>query len=294
MTAGRFPPVPAHGWRLVVSDLDGTLLNEHGRLTPENIAAVESLAEHGIGFTIATGRLDVMARAFINQLDVRLPVISCNGAAIRDGRTGEFIYKKILPTADLLELVDWLAEHKLDYLCYTPAEVYYPAGSRRIENFHRYNQIARETGTEPVPLVLLTDDRRQLRQTEFIKTLAILNQPDEHQAMQAFLQDHPSLTGVLSWSDALDITAAGSSKGLGLTRLADYLGIGLEEIAAFGDNDNDVSLLTAAGLGIAMANASEAAIAASQLMTDSHCASGVAAGFRKYILPGAPNQPRQK
>jgi Cof subfamily protein (haloacid dehalogenase superfamily) len=285
MTAGRFPPAPEHGWRLVISDLDGTMLDENGRISPENIAAVAELAEHGIGFTIATGRLEVMAQAFISQLMVRLPVISCNGAIIRDTQTGNVLYKSTLQTGDVLELTDWLVRHHLDYLCYTPEQVYYPANSRRIERFHRYNEIAAETGINPVPLVLLDEGSDQLLQNEFIKVLAILPEPEDHQAMAGYLGSHPSLGGVLSWADAMDITAAGINKGRGLVKLAEILGISTSEIVAFGDNDNDVALLSTAGLGIAMDNASEAAIAVSQLITDSHRQSGVAAGIRKYILP---------
>jgi len=284
MMNNTIPQKPSGGWRLVVSDLDGTLLNEYGLISDENLAAVAALAEQGIAFTVATGRMEKMARAFIRQLQVRLPVITCNGAVIIDPISLDVLYKATLAAEDVRSLVAWLADRELDYLCYTLDQVYYPTGSRRIERFHQYNAIARETGHDPVQLCEISTDGREIINNEFIKVLAILPGPEDHQAMQDYLNAHPAFSGMLSWSDAMDIAAAGVNKGDGLRRLAEHLKISTSQIAAFGDNDNDVPLLTTAGLGIAMGNATAAALNASQVITANHEESGVALGIREFIL----------
>ena len=81
--------------KLVVSDLDGTLLNRTSRLDSNTVRAVKSLNEEGILFTFATGRIDLNTWHFAKQLNLQLPIISCNGALIRYPFTGEPFMKHI-------------------------------------------------------------------------------------------------------------------------------------------------------------------------------------------------------
>ena len=69
--------------KFVVSDMDGTLLGKDHLIPAENLQAVEALRAKGIRFTIATGRVDYMVREFTRQLNLREPIISCNGAMVR-------------------------------------------------------------------------------------------------------------------------------------------------------------------------------------------------------------------
>ena len=272
-------------WRLVVSDMDGTLLDSRSMILPENARAIARLNSHGIAFTLATGRMDRMVRAYVRQLDVQLPIIACNGAVIRDCKTDEIIWQQVLPADQAMDMISWLQSHAYDYLCYTPDHVFFPAHSRRVGLFHRYNQMAAAAGSETVALYPIEGREAEAVASGLIKILAVPDGQDSLAALSGSVSSMPGLDGVASMQDAYDIMASGVSKGNALVRLVTSLGLKLEEVVAVGDNDNDASMLTAAGLGIAMANATPRALAACQAVTAAdHNHGGLAEAINKFII----------
>ena len=271
-------------WRLVVSDLDGTLLDEKNEISPTNRAAVAELARRGIGFTLATGRMDRMTRIYVRQLQISVPIIACNGAVIRDCATDAILSRTGLPQDDARLIIGWLEERAIDYLCYSADKVFYPENSRRIGLFRQYNEQAEQQGIEAIPLLRLTDYRPDQADDTLIKIITSIPDEDLEADLQTMLASRTSCAGVLSMDHAVDIMAAGVSKGQALLELSRLLAISPAEIAAIGDHDNDAPMLRAAGLGIAMGNATPAARAAGGVQTLSHTQSGVAEAIHRYIL----------
>lgn len=276
--------------RLVISDMDGTLLDSHSRISAENRRAIRQLAEHGIGFTIATGRMDRMARAYVRDLGIHLPIIACNGAVIRNCTTDEILWQKSMPADQALAMMRWLGRRGNDYLCYTPDLVYFPAHSRRVGLFHRYNQIAGDRTEDHVTLCPLEGREEEIAAEGLIKILAVSGNPVDMAAFNSVIAEMGGLGGVASMEDAFDIMARGISKGSALRHLAGLLGLRMAEIAAIGDNDNDADMLSAAGLGIAMANGTRQALAAGQRVTRAdHNHSGLAEAIGLIMI----NLPKQ-
>lgn len=258
-----------HRFRLVISDIDGTLLNDEGFIPEENKLAVRGLKERGIGFTLATGRMDRMIRTFVRQLGVELPVIACNGAIIRDCTGDRILWQHNLPTSDALALLGHLSDLGCDYLCYTPDLVYYPAHSGRIDLFRQYNRVSAGMGIAPIPLLSLEGQEDAMISKGLVKILAVPRDAVLLADIRCRISRLPGLEGVLSMTHAFDIMAAGVSKGKAMGHLAEILGIRPAEIAAVGDNDNDAAMLAAAGFGIAMANGTDEARAAARATTAS-------------------------
>lgn len=274
-----------NGWRLVISDMDGTLLDSHSRISEKNMTAIRQLRANNISFTLATGRMDRMVRAYVRELAIDQPIIACNGAIIRDCTTDQILWRQNLPDEQALSLISWLASHDYDYLCYTPDLVYFPAHSRRIALFHRYNKIAGAKTEDHVMLCPLEGQEEQAVSQGLIKILAVPHSSSAMQAINARMSLLPGLGGVASMSDAFDIMAAGVSKGSALKNLARLLALQTSQIAAVGDNDNDAEMLATAGLGIAMANATPRALAAADRVTQSdHDSDGLAEAIDKFIF----------
>ena len=278
--------VKVRKWQLVLCDLDGTLLNRENLITPDNLAAVAALADHQIGFTLATGRMDCMTRLYVSQLRVTLPIIACNGAAIRDCASNELIHKTCIPSEDVLLITSWMSRHKMDFLIYSPDAVYYPAGSRRIDILHQYNRQAAAHHEVPVPLFELNNHLLDRLAEQIVKMLAILPEQQGLNDLQRFLAARQGCEAVRSMDNTMDIMATGVSKGAAMMMLAEKIGISPGDIVAFGDHDNDASMLQAAGLGIAMGNATPLAIAAGKVRTLDNEQSGVAAAIYRYVLSG--------
>jgi hypothetical protein len=261
------------------------MLDQFNEISPENLAAVAALREHRIGFSLATGRMDAMTRLYVRQLRVTLPIIACNGAVIRDCTTNELLGQTCIPADDVIALTDWLKRKGLDFLVYTPDSVYYLPESRRIDVMHQYNRQAKAAGQSLVPLHELNTRTQARIAPGAVKILALIPDAAAMADLQAQLANHPGSAAVMSMDHAIDIMAAGVTKGNAMLQLARMIGVQPDQIVTLGDHDNDASMLRLSGLGIAMGNATPLAVAASRLQTLSHDQSGVAAAIRRYVLP---------
>jgi hypothetical protein len=272
-------------WRLFVSDLDGTLLDEQSRITPENLAAVARLASWGVGFTIATGRIDRMARSFVRQLGVTLPIIACNGAIIRDPATDRILDGRYLPPLAALTLIHEMKQQAMDFLCYSADTIYYPASSRRIALIRNSYYMQKDPPGDQVSVAPLEGEAETLARRGMAKVVVALHDSEDEERLKMILAQVPGLETVPSTDGVLEITASGATKGSALLRLAAILGLRPAEVIACGNHDNDAPMLVAAGLGIAVANASPAARAASHLVTAANWQSGVASVISHLFGP---------
>jgi Cof subfamily protein (haloacid dehalogenase superfamily) len=229
--------------------------------------------------------MDAMTRLFVRQLRVTLPIIACNWAVIRDCTTNELLEQTCIPADDVVALTGWLKREGLDFLVYTPDAVYYLPESRRIDVMHQYNRRAMAAGQSLVPLHELNNRTRGQVAPGAVKILAIIPDASAMAALEAQMALHPGSAAVMSMDNAIDIMAAGVSKGNAMLQLARLIGVQPDQIVTLGDHDNDASMLRMSGLGIAMGNATPLAVAASQIQTLSHDLSGVAEAIRRYILP---------
>ncbi|MDW7657606.1 MAG: Cof-type HAD-IIB family hydrolase [Bacillota bacterium] len=272
-------------YKLVACDIDGTLLDLSGIISSENRDAISALARHGIGFTLVTGRMDRMTRPYVRQLDIRLPVIACNGAIIRDCSTDAILFRSCIRSEDVRTIVTWLQRQGYDHLCYTADSVYYPADSQRIRRFHAFNIVLEQEGEKTINLIELTP-HALTDIIDFIKILAVLPDLQAIDAAHRMLRQETGCFGELSATTAMDIMANGVNKGTALSRLADLLQVDLAQTVAIGNHDNDVTMLEIAGLGIAMADASPAALAAARCISTEHVRSGVARAIKQFVLSG--------
>ena len=112
----------------------------------------------------------------------------------------------------------------------------------------------------------------------------VFRDQDARERMRERLGQMPELLVSSSLSCNLEINAAGADKGGALIRLADFLGIARESTMAFGDGENDLSMIRQAGLGVAMANGVPAVKEAAEYVTLSNEEAGVAAAIRRFVL----------
>jgi Cof subfamily protein (haloacid dehalogenase superfamily) len=270
--------------KMVVFDLDGTLLDEGRFISLRNQNAVRSLRDAGIEYTLASGRTELQMRIFAEQLDVRLPIIACNGAVIYDHRKDRDVFRKQMSQQLIDETLEYLFSQGNDFLCYTADCIYYPDYGRKIEVMRLYNQKAQERGSRLIKLEILDRQKLHTLTSGMVKILAIQDGCQDAQALMDIASRHEA-TVVASMADAIDIMAPDVSKGLGMAKLAQILGIDLETVVAFGDHDNDASMLAMAGIGIAMGHATDAALAAADMVAPPCENAGVATVIETFILP---------
>jgi len=271
--------------RLIALDLDGTLLNTQKQLSEENRAALTRAARAGIHIVPTTGRFfDGMPEA-VRALPFLRYAITINGAEVADHRTEEELYKADIPLARALELMRYLDTLPVIYDCYQDNAGWISQNLKaRIDSTVKdphFRKMLHEL-RKPVPELkaFVTERGRDIQKIQFFIPTPELRQ----ELLETLPKMFPDLAVSSSVSENIEVNAAGATKGLALLGLAERLGIPREGTMAFGDGLNDLSMLEAAGVGVAMENACAEAKAAADYITLSNDEHGVAYAIEKYCF----------
>lgn len=270
--------------KLIALDLDGTLLTTDKRLTRENEAALAQAAEAGIEIVPATGRFWSAIPDCVRSLPYIHYAITINGAQALDVRNHRVLSRAELPWERAVEIMACLDGLDVIYDCYQDnwgwmtrahwekAEAY-AATKPSLEMLRHYRK--------PVP-ELKEYLRQQGRGVQ--KVQAFFRDQALRRRTWAELEERfPETAVTTSIVNNLEINAASATKGRALTELARQLNLQPDQTAAFGDDSNDVSMLRAAGIGVAMGNASPEARAAANRITGTCDENGVAAAIRALL-----------
>ena len=241
--------------RLIALDLDGTLLNSDKKLTPENEAALRRASEAGIEIVPATGRFYGGMPDFIRALPYVRYAITINGAEVLDTATGESVYKAEIPVADAVKIMEYLDRLPVIYDCYMDGWGWMTKSMQ---------DKAPEYAPTPHNLKMLLELRHPVPELK----AHLRGTGHDVQKVQAFFHDlelrarvidelrrlFPDTAVTTSISNNMEVNHKDAQKGKALAGLAAHLGIDISETAAFGDDMNDLSMIEAAGVGIAMEN----------------------------------------
>lgn len=247
---------------LICTDLDGTLIGSDHRISKKNLDAIEYFKNEGGLFTIVTGRVPVTAKALYEEVRPNVPICCLNGGAIFDHLKGEYVWLSTL-CDKALDVIDFVAEKMPDIgiQINTANNIYFSRNNESTEYFRVRTGVPNlekhyRSVNEPISKVLLSS-----MSNESILALAEL------------LKEHPSYADfdfIRSEATLYELLPKGNSKGNVMKRLVEYLGLDMNKTIAIGDYDNDVSMLRAAKLGVAVANASDAAKKAADRITVSN------------------------
>lgn len=257
-------------YRLLALDLDGTIIGRTSALSPRVKRAVEQVLDKDVVVTLATGRAFGSALPFAQELGIKAPFISSQGAMIRA------LHKRPLaewtiPLATAHRLIVAAREAGLEFSAYMGNTLYLEGQSPR-----------------PYPSsieVRVVEDLFSSLPGEPHK-MRFEGQEDVIQALAPLLSER--FRGLINIARAepvsLQATHYEASKGQGLAYLARHLGIPREEVMAIGDYDNDVDMVKWAGWGVAMGNASPRLLAVADEVVPSLQEDGAAVAIERYIL----------
>lgn len=259
-------------------DLDGTLVrNEENRLEVEDAEAMREVQATGAHVVIATGRPHKSAEELLHRIGLLdAYVISFNGAMVRRCGEKEPLMHLPLPNELAREVVQMGVQKRL-YL------LYFPGDEPCVTHMGKWGWIYwKRTGLKPTPV----GDLRVLLSKEPTKIIVM----DEPKPLSKLAQECEArwagqLYVTLSRPDILEFMHPGANKGAALRWLADRLGVPLQETLALGDSHNDIPLLEAAGLAVAMPGADEITRSMADIVADDAQAP-VADVLRRLVLGG--------
>lgn len=269
---------------IIAFDLDGTILDSQKNLSERNLAALSRCARLGIHIVPATGRaVDGIPKKILDIPGVHY-AITTNGGAVVDLDRGKKLKSCSLSNAKVLELIGIMKKYHAMYDPYINGRgISQPAFIEHMEDY----------GIEPVIQKMVLETRDVVPDTEaFVRETG-----SDAEKMNVFFLDLADrevlreelkqVEGIIvssSLYNNLELNAQGATKGEALLWLADYLGIDRMETVAFGDGENDISMLEAAGIGIAMENGQDSAKAAADQVTLNNDQDGVAAAIERLVF----------
>lgn len=266
--------------KMVICDMDGTLLNSNLEISQQNLQAIADLREKGIRFCIATGRPEQLVKEYIEPLRMKDPMIMYNGSVIGHPFEKEKLYELKLENNDMKAIIEYCEENDVIYMPYTKDKII-SKPNYRVDFFEKRNESLAEKNKCVFKDIRNIDD---ILDNSVNKILIIENNEEKFKKVNEFVNKFEQFEVASSQKGFIDINPKGASKGNALRILANHFGYKLDEIVAFGDQDNDVSMLEVAGISIAMANASEKAKNAADYITDSNNNSGVAKWINEHLL----------
>ena len=262
--------------KLFVSDIDGTLSLPGKSPSQKNIDAVKKMHDAGIIVTIATGRMHKAALSTAKALGINAPIISYNGAMIKTAE-GEILYSNFLAPELVLELIDFFQANNLHLQTYSGEVLRYAVDNKFTKQYERDIKVKGEA---------VGWDGLKKYTSQVCKVLGIVDSAEENAKVAAKLRERFSdrITVTKSAPVLVEIVNPGISKASAIKILADKFNIKQDEVAAIGDGDNDLPMLKAAGLGIAMGNATDAVKKSCKVITSNCEDDGFANAVEKFIF----------
>ncbi|WP_438434154.1 Cof-type HAD-IIB family hydrolase [Gorillibacterium sp. sgz500922] len=244
----------AKPYSLIALDMDGTVLDENSQITPENRKWILRAIEHGVTVMFATGRGLQSVQPFVQELGLTSPMVAVNGSEVWEA-PGLLKTRHVMDPVWIREMVDLAVRRDTWYWGYAVEGLFNK--ERWVEDIGSMEWL--KFGFYVEDAALLGEIRAELETT----------------GRYELTNSHPF---------NIEVNPSGVSKESGLLEVCAMRGITMDEVIAMGDSMNDLSMIRAAGLGIAMGNAQEEVKAAADYITALNTEDGVAKAIRKFVF----------
>ncbi len=263
---------------LVVSDFDGTLRRNDDTISSRTVAAVRAFTENGGTFAVSTGRGYRSIAKRLGELGIvdDVPVLSCHGALMRGAKSGQTWHEIGMPAESAAAFLQRAESLGLTCQYYTADNIYAPAPND--VNAFYFERVR----TQPVWTHCKASESVQSANAPVLKVLCFIEPSARADMLRAF-RSLPHLKTFASHPRLIEAVSENAGKGNGLIRACEHLGIAAARSAAVGDELNDIEMLQAAGLGVAMGNAVAEVKAAADCITEDCDADGVAVLLEKIM-----------
>ena len=275
--------------KLVALDLDGTLFANSSRISKRNLTAIRSITDKGIHVVISTGRpfegipFDQIKGTGINY------AITANGSGIYEISTGKCLYENAMDEELVTPILNFLLTRDIHMDAfiggkgYTPIQCVETAQKLTVPSSIKNYIITTRTRLDNI-LQFIHENQLKVQKMTLNFYPAADGTLIDRETVRKFLVSNPSITTVCGGYNNLEFTRADANKGVGLRKLAEILGVNPDATMAIGDTENDLAIIEAAGIGVAMGNATDAVKARADYVTTTNTKDGVAAAIEHFIL----------
>ncbi|MBE3559453.1 MAG: HAD family phosphatase [Ktedonobacteraceae bacterium] len=277
--------------KLIVIDIDGTLLDPHRQITQRTRNAIQRAQQAGIIVTLATGRRYRNTAPIASELGLAMPLILCDGAMIMEHPHSQVLSTQLLDASIAHEVVEIFVEHGIQPVLHYingNAEETWTGHEEFDTQWVKSYFTASSEGLYRVPHAELCTERG-----DPLRIVAFASREEVYKLSKEIceLACAWNIVGYGNYGcSELAVMDKACSKAAGVKTLAAHFGIPLEQVMALGDNNNDIEMLQAVGLGVAMGQAEKHIKAAAHAVTASNAEDGAALAIEYYALQEAHAQ----
>ncbi|GBF10602.1 Cof-type HAD-IIB family hydrolase [Tepidibacillus sp. HK-1] len=265
-------------YKLVAIDLDDTLLRDDLKISPQTIEAIQEAVKKGVTVTLATGRMFQSAAQYAKEIQLDVPIITYQGALIKNVLSGEVLYERLLPYDLTIQVIQELRQQNKHIQIYLHDELIVESHNKYVEKYSKASNVP----FKKVDDLIETMDKLQTKPLKIIT----IDEPEVIKGMEKEWQKkYGDLAHVtISKPDFLEISHREASKGQAIQYLAKSKGITMDQVIAIGDSYNDRDMIEVAGLGVAMGNGHPDIKALADYVTKTNNDHGVWEVLQKFVL----------
>ena len=264
-------------------------VDNSSRISKRNLTAIRSITDKGIHVVISTGRpfegipFDQIKGTGINY------AITANGSGIYEISTGKCLYENAMDEELVTPILNFLLTRDIHMDAfiggkgYTPVQCVETAQKLTVPSSIKNYIITTRTRLDNI-LQFIHENQLKVQKMTLNFYPAADGTLIDRETVRKFLVSNPSITTVCGGYNNLEFTRADANKGVGLRKLAEILGVNPDATMAIGDTENDLAIIEAAGIGVAMGNATDAVKARADYVTTTNTKDGVAAAIEHFIL----------
>ena len=243
--------------KLIATDIDGTILIPDKEFTEGVKSCVEELIKNGITVVLVTGRMNESAQLVAKKLNLKTPLISYQGGLVTEG--DKVLYERYLTEKQAEEILNWAKEEDIHINLYNNDILYSENDCVEIQKYAKRQSVS-----------YIVKKFKDVKKDKVNKVLAIdYEHPEKIDRLEKELPKRfPDLYIVKSTPYFLEFSNKEASKYCAVKFLQEHLGIKVEETLTIGDQNNDISLLKAGGIKVAMGNATEELKKCADYITD--------------------------
>lgn len=261
--------------RLVAIDVDYTLIGSDMKISGTTKQAINAAVDAGCQITLASGRMHRSVVPFAEELGLDVPLISYDGALVKSAKTQRIYSHRPIPLEDAKEILAHLESLGFHINVYIDDELFVESLNEHARRYMNHVKVV----ANPVGNLSKFMDRPPTK-------LLMLAEPEIVDSLLPELERRFGRKAhiVRSLPEYIEFTERDATKGSALELLAGQLGISRDEVMAIGDSDNDISMLSYAGIGVAVGNARDSVKAAADYIADGENGAGVAEAIYRFVL----------
>ncbi len=269
-----------HLYKLLVVDIDGTLLDRNGKISDEDKEALVRAVNSGIRVSLSTGRAVQASMRIIDRLSLEGYHIFFDGALVTNPGDGQEVYVEPIAKELVRQIVEFVQANGITNIDFFSANKFFIERETWVSDIRR-----KFFGLDPT----IVDFAQLWQEERIIKGTLVVRTAEQKALAESFYRRFENSLGLsvtttpaYPETDFINVLAPEVSKGKALEALASFLGIPLTEVIAIGDGANDIPLLTKAGLAIAMGNATDELKAVADYVTLDVEHNGVAMAVKRF------------